>query len=592
MSTSFRSSSSETPASGSAERSAAVSVALPRSPSLWLSMWVAAALAIVLLATRPIELGDTPLYASDIVNHLGKSPVGPGNSLWEFGHLLWRPLGWSLLTLTSPLLSALTNWTPVMQAEFLLIAVSTACSFVSVVLWQAIAMRITGSKGLAFLIAAAMAFSHGFLLYAHSGCAYIPGLACLTGSLYFLLNRKIRTGAVFYALAVLTWLPFILAGAALLLLAASAFENVTDSLAEHFTNLDFRSALRFLVVSAAAVVLVYGLAARARGISSVGEAREWYAAAGHGFSQSMRIVRTATGLPRSLLYLGKDGIQYKRFLHHDPYAPVTLRGVVTASVWKLGAFYLFVVSILHELLRKPRSGWMLLLFSLGAAPVIIFAVVLFEPSSPERYLPTLPFLVLATAWVLRDAAVSRHLTQSFIAAFLLCMIFANGYAFAAPRLWAENTAALARVADLRGRLTSTGIAMIATNQDDLAETLNRLAFDNINRPTPFPLYDIIEPGNVRVLTWRQDVATRTLKAWRSGGEVWVSKRVWSARPAPSWNWTEGDDPRISWKELPQFFAALSTDADSGGPEGFLRLARNEKNLALLEPQASAGSAAR
>ncbi len=330
-------------------------------------------------------------------------------------------------------------------------------------------------------------------------------------------------------------------------------------------------------------MLVYSTGAWARKISSVNEAKEWFAAASHGFSPGMKIVRIATGLPRSLLYLGKDGIQYKRYLHHDPYTPVTLRGVISAGLWKLAAFDLFVLCLLYEMLRKPRSGWMLALFVAGTAPIIFFAVVLFEPGSPERYLPALPFFLLATAWVLRDVVISRRLTQLFIAAFLLCMIVTNEYSFAAPRIDSENGASLARVSKLRERLTGAGIAMVATNQDDLVATLSRLAFDDINRPSPLTVYDIIEPGNNRVLTWRQDFAAQTLKAWESGGEVWVSKRVWSARPDRSWNWAEGDDPRISWKELPRFFATLSTDAESGGPDGFRRIAQNAATLAVLEP---------
>ncbi len=123
--------------------------------------------------------------------------------------------------------------------------------------------------------------------------------------------------------------------------------------------------------------------------------------------------------------------------------------------------------------------------------------------------------------------------------------------------------------------------MIATNQDALEETLNRLAFDDINRPAPFPVYDIIEPASSRILTWRQDVAARTLTVWSNGGDVWVSKRVWSSRPQASWNWVEGDNPRVSWIDLPRFFSILNTDAESGGPDGFLRLARSDANFGVL-----------
>jgi hypothetical protein len=578
MPTSFRSSPSDIIAGGSD--------VLPTSHPLRRSVWIAAVLAIILMTTRAVELGDTQGYANDIVDHLGKSPFGAGNSLWEFGHLLWRPLGWVMLTLLSPLLSALTNWTPTMQASFVLIAMSAVCALIAVVFWYAIARRATGSSGVAFMVVIATACSHGFLLYAHSGCAYITGLAFLTIGVYFLLARRIVAGAVFYGLSALIWFPFILAGAGLLLLAAGPSENWNASLGERFAKPDRAGAIRFIVLSATVVLFVYGFALYARRVSSFDEAGAWVNAARHGYSESNRVARIATGLPRSFLYLGKDGILYKRYLRRDPYAPVSPGRIAGASLWKLAAFDLFVVCLLYELLRKPRSGWMLLLFGAGVGPVIFFAVAIFEPGSPERYLPALPFFVLATAWVLRDVAVRRRVTQLVIAAFLLCVVLANVYSFAAPRVSAENAASLSRIADLRRRLSGSGVAMLTTNQDDLEQTLNRLAFDDINRPTPIAVYDIIEPGNTQVLTWRRNLADRTLKAWRRGGEVWVSKRVWSARPLPPWNWVEGDDPRISWKELPPFFASLNVDAESGGPDGFLRLARNQTNIALLESLAA------
>lgn len=553
-------------------------------------LWLAAALALILLSTRAVELGDTQVYANAIVEHLGKSPFGAGNSLWEFGHLLWRPLGWLLLTGASFLIPSHSGWTVFMQASFVLIAVSTVCALIAVALWYAIAIRVSSSRGTVCLIVLAAACSHGFLLYAHSGCAYVPGLACITASLFFLMERRTVAGALFYALGTLLWFPFILAGAALFLLAAFPSGDWSSSLRTRFARFDRRSAIRFVCLSAGVIVVVYGLAMSARRISSVKDAVEWYHSAGHGYSQSGKLVRALTGVPRSFLYLGKDGILYKRFLRHDPYAPVNLGNLVGASLWKLVIFDLFIVCLFYELLRRPRSGWLLLLTAAGTLPVLFFAVAIFEPGSPERYLPSLPFLILAAAWVMRDFPSRRRIAQLVIAAFLVCVILNNGYSFAAPHVAAQNAESLSRVSDLRKRISPTGLAMVITNQDALEETLNRLAFDDINRPAPLSIYDIIEPANTRVLTWRQDLAARTLKVWGDGGDVWVSKRAWSPRPQPSWNWVEGDDPRISWADVPRFFSTLNTDADSGGPDGFFRIARTSANLALLTRLAASAAA--
>ena len=523
---------SEKPAAGPVGRTDEPPRGQSGSRYVWSSLWLAAVLLLVILLTRATELGDTPVYATDMVNHLGGSPFGRGNTLWEFGHLLWRPLGWLLLTFTSPLLSRLTAWTPVMQAEFVLIVVSTVCALASIVMWHAIVLRAGGSKGTAFLVAVAMACSHGFLFYAHSGCAYVPGLTLLTASLYLLLMQRPKSAACFYALAALTWLPYIFAGAGLLILAAWPFEIDSHPQLLHFGPAQAKRAFHFVAISALIVVAVYGAAGWARQISSVAEAKDWFAAAGHGTSPGMKVVRVATGLPRALLYLGKDGILYKRYLLHDPYAPETLRGIIGASLWKLAAFYLFVLCLFYELLRRPRSGWMLLFFCAGVAPIIFFAVVIFEPSSPERFLPAFPFLVMALAWILRDAAARRRVTQLFIGAFLVVVILTNGYSFAAPRVDAENSAQLARVADLRGRLNAAGMAMVTTNQDDLEPALNRLAFDRINRPTPLLIYDIIVPGNVLVPEWRGQFAARSLKIWRNGGDVWGLETAVERSPRP------------------------------------------------------------
>jgi hypothetical protein len=487
------------------------------------------------------------------------------------------------------MLSALTAWTPDMQAIFVLIAVSTPFAFVAVVMWYAIAVRATGSRGIACFVAIAIACTHGFLLYAHAGCAYIAGVACVSVSLFFLLTGRIAAGAAFYALSALLWFPFILSGLGLLLLAGSPSEDWDQSLRERFRQFNWSAATRFTIIAATALLLVYGFALYACRISSVAEAKAWYSSAAHGYSQNGRVIRAATGVPRSFLYLGKDGILYKRFLRHDPYAPVSLRDLAGASLWKLCAFYLFVVCLVYRLVRRGPSRWMLVLTAAGTFPVLFFAVAILEPGSPERYLPGLPFLIPAIAWALRDFPSSGRITQGVIAAFLVCIVLNDLYSFAAPRVSAQDAGSLARVSGLRTRINRAGLVMVATNQDALEETMNRLAFDNINRPSQMRVYDIVENANSRVLTWRQDFATQTLKVWENGGDVWVSKRVWSPRPQPSWNWTEGDDPRISWADLPRFFATVDTDAESGGPDGFLRIARNDANRTLLAGLAASGT---
>ena len=47
--------------------------------------------------------------------------------------------------------------------------------------------------------------------------------------------------------------------------------------------------------------------------------------------------------------------------------------------------------------RTIRDRPLLALLTLATVPLFLFAVFVFEPSSPERFLPALPFLILALA---------------------------------------------------------------------------------------------------------------------------------------------------------------------------------------------------
>ena len=68
----------------------------------------------------------------------------------------------------------------------------------------------------------------------------------------------------------------------------------------------------------------------------------------------------------------------------------------------------------------------------------------------------------------------------------------------------------------------------------------------------------------------------------------MAKRLLSGRPRPEWGWTEGDDARISWKELSAFAQGLEADDGVGGDDGFVRLANTSlarRNLQALDSAA-------
>jgi hypothetical protein len=96
------------------------------------------------------------------------------------------------------------------------------------------------------------------------------------------------------------------------------------------------------------------------------------------------------------------------------------------------------------------------------------------------------------------------------------------------------------------------------------------------------IYVLVIPGNADSDRWPQAFARRAMRTSQEGGEVWISKRMLSARPLADWSWTEGEDPLLKWRDIPDFFRRFTFDGDVGGTDGFLRVARVPANQSLLD----------
>jgi hypothetical protein len=553
--------------------------------------WVALAYTLILICTWSIELGDTSNYAGTIAYHLGQSPFGTTDSLWEFAHLLWRPAGWLMLTLISPLLNTFTTWTTFQQAAFALILINWIAGIITVALWYRLLSDFMRSRGVAFLLVIALACAHGFILYVHSGSSYNPALACLTASVFFVRKGKLAWAALFYALSALLWIPYIFCGLGLFVLALYP-DDWNIPVRESLSRLRPARAIRFTVIAFAIILGVYLLGAYARGIRSAGDFNAWVTDASHGWSQSQRALRMVTGLPRSAFYLGHDGLLYKRYLKHDPYAKVTLTDLVRASLWKLAVFYIFLAALFFALWRGSQSGWALIAFLAGIAPIMFFAVFILESGAPDRYLPVFPFVLLGVGWTLRNIKPKPRLSelsaaQTVILAFLVVVTINGLYVFAAPRIWTLNDAPWKRIAQLREHIGPKSEIILVTNQDIIEEFFSRSVFDRVSRPFPIHLFEIIEPGSDRLLKWREGFAAEAFRVWNNGGEVWMSRRFWSEKPKPEWNWVERDNPSQVWNDVYTFFQPLQTDLSLDGEDGFSRLPPSEANVRYLKPFADA-----
>jgi hypothetical protein len=216
--------------------------------------------------------------------------------------------------------------------------------------------------------------------------------------------------------------------------------------------------------------------------------------------------------------------------------------------------------------------------ALAALPVLLFAVLVFEPSSPERYFPALPFLLLVLA-----AGVGRLPAHRAGAAFVLGALATLGV-LNVRAAWPTRTApasTLEAAASLQQRLPPASLVALPTLRDPLYRFVANRPFHRLNRPQ-LPVYDVVKIATRQVESWREEFADRALDSWRRGGDVWVSSRLTAERPQADGGWVEGDDPRIGWSDLTTFFRSLVFDARVGGDDGFQRVAKGEPNLAVLE----------
>jgi hypothetical protein len=276
---------------------------------------------------------DATGYARNIASHLD-STAGPERSLWEFGHLVWRPSGWAAFHAARALGLLAPSPRPDLQILTILTLFSSAGALLNIWIWTWLAHRISGSFWRALLPALVLFCGHAHLLYAQGGSAYVAGLSFLSVALWCCWKgiaepaRRPPLYAVLAGLAmagaVLCWLPYLfgLPGCA----AGVLFWRKADR----------SEARRFLVTSfamaAVCTLLVYGWAAHVVEIRDVSSARAWIANSAHGWSQTQRGVRLITGLPRSFVFLGEDGILLKRYRNRDPYAPVSFANLAPTAV--------------------------------------------------------------------------------------------------------------------------------------------------------------------------------------------------------------------------------------------------------------------
>ena len=547
--------------------------------------------AIVLLALLLFTLtsaqgwGDSGMYAGSIVEAARTGEIAP---LFEFGHLLWRPLGFVLFRGLSGLP---LPFGPEATAYLALVIPNLIAGIVCAVLFYRIALLRSRAEWISFVCAAFFFCSNAFLNWTQTGSSYSPGLACLTASFWILFQsvdsrvieaRTIWISGGLLALSALFWLPYVTVapGFASLLL-------IPDYSAKNRYGLRERLQWAVLLTAITVGVLVAGYltALLTHGFSTAGQVLTWVRESSHGL-QPGGLIKFIFALPRTFINMGQDNILFKRYLLHDPYAQVSLVELIGASLVRVALFYAFFGYVLLRAVMDQRSRRFIFILAGAAAPLLFFALVVFESSATERYLPLFPFLIVLVALVL--SAARSGPARIVMTSLLVLAAVSNLWSLS----WFANHAGEDRIAAslgaLPGDLPSGSVVWVPAIVDDRMAFTVRRPFHPLNQPHRFPFRQVVPIGD-RLPLWRQDFGHFSLEAWNAGGSVWISNRLMAPRPERSWNWTEGDLPGLRWTQFPELFSAFSYSKQLPGPDGFSLLAVNPGNRSRLEKLAEGWS---
>ena len=545
--------------------------------------------ALVLLFTESAYLGDTGRYVAEIMNHRAHVFPSSQDPFWDFGHPAWRPLVNLLFDGAGRTIQNVRGGNASQALAWLMIAINIVATLAAVFFLWLFLERHTNSLA-AWVASAAFLCTNALLDFSRSGSPYVPGLACVIVTLWLTQLAAARQSegafvpAAFAGLslgaAVVLWVPYIFSIPAVLLYAVFGLRYPAR-------RERLKLAAPIVIFCGLSIAVTYGLVMQQRQIRSFAGLKSWIVSANNEASQTDRLKRAVSGVPRSFLDLGDDTLLLKRYVFHDPYTRVGLVQILfAAGTLKLLLFYLYAGAMVWVLWRQPEERGILLLLAVAALSVLVFAVILFEPGGPEKYMPAYPFFFLAAAGALQAGGGTYRTVRWLMAVFLVAVLCAgNIYAKAGGRRTEAYRAFLERKQSLDAQARRGDMVAVISFWDPLYRIPALRLLDSQAQPD-FWVYDVIEIASTRAFHWRREFAAQALARWSQGKQVWLSTRLLADTPLPEWKWVEGDTGRVKWSDVRDFFRSLEVRSRVGGADGFVLLTdgpRNAESLRHAEP---------
>lgn len=542
---------------------------------------------LLLLWIRPQYSGDPADYASQAFTFLERPSLAATRAVFEFGHLIWRPAAVAATVLCGPAISGWMHIEPRLVPLVGLIALNAIFTLLAVLLVYRIARCLSGSVLAATVVALLFVTTNAVFTYMRSGYSYLPGVAMQLLAVSIIVapaptgnapRSRLRLRAFLLgcalAVSICLWAPYVVSVPGVIAFALLWEKGGLPHAAR------LRLAMQATLWMAVATGLAFGGAILVNQFRSWEQIAQWIRNSSHEWAQTQRLARLVTGLPRAFIAVQDESLMLKRLYFHDPYAPVTWARLLAAVAWKPPLFAV-AIGALGWILAKTAGGRRLLIANLCCwTPLIVFAVTVFEPGAPERFLPGFALLFAGIAYASgriswRDAAAWA------LAVFFVAMVAVNISSVTPAAREARDQNAVARLEAFRKVWRPNDLLVLLWFRDPIFRFQNVDPFHPLNR-TSFRVLDAIEPGTLRGLRFRQEFAAEAVNAWHHGGDVWISQRLIAERPRPEWDWVEGDNG-ARWRDLSSYYRQFETDAETGGEDGFLRIAASQTNRLLLGP---------
>jgi hypothetical protein len=535
------------------------------------------------------EYGADPLtYAGQAFDFLQHEGLAQTRAVLEFGHLIWRPVAVAATALSPQWAIHFAGIGPQLVPLAWLIAIGALFALAGLLLVYRTARVLSGSVAAGAVVALLFLTTNPMLTYMRSGYPYLPGAAMQILTISVIVRppagcKRIWLQAFIIgcalAASVCFWAPYVVSVPGIVIFAFLWGQD-GGSLRRDRVRLTAQTSV--WIVCAAG--LAFLLAVILNRFESVAQVEQWIRASSHQWAQTHRLVRLATGLPRSLIAIQEQSVALKRIYFHDPYAPVSWAHVLATVAWKPPLFALAMIA-LGWILARTADGRRLLIGILCCwIPLIVFSVVIFEPGSISRFLPGYALLFAGLGYAAKKISWKDPAIWT-LGAFFAAMIAVNISTVTPAAADARSQNAVKRLDILHDVWKPGSLAVLLSYGDGVFKYLYVNQFGPLGG-VPFHFLDAIEPGTLREYRFRQEFSAAAISTWGRGGDVWISKRLVAIRPRPQWDWVEGDIPGIGWKDISSYYREFQTDASIGGSDGFLRITNDKTNRLILQGKKS------